>query len=137
MPLPHPPPISLGSTRQASSGILKSVDGGDHWVIKSKGIFDTRVVSLGIVDMDGNGDHVRPLHPATKILLTTRASSINSPTRQRVLLAQVYAGVPGKIYETTDGGETWMLLNTTVPLGTCYTFKNGTIGGEKYTLASW
>ena len=80
----------------------------------------------------------------------------------------VYASTPGKVYETTDGAESWTLLNTTVPLGTCYTFKvraravsvlrnptrtyharllistfltllysqNGTIGGEKYTLAS-
>jgi len=96
---------SGGRNNGASSGVLKSVDGGDHWVIKSKGIFDTRVVALGIVDMDKNGDHV-------------------------------YMSAPGKVYETTDGGENWSLMNTTVPLGTCYTFKNGTIGGEKYTLAS-
>ena len=94
-----------GRNNGASSGILKSVDGGEHWVIKSKGIFDTRIVALGIIDLDGNGDHV-------------------------------YAGTPGRVYETTDGGESWTALNTTVPLGTCYTFKNGTIGGEKYTLAS-
>lgn len=93
---------SGGRNNGASSGVLKSVDGGDHWVIKSKGIFDTRVVALGIVDMD-KGDHV-------------------------------LMSAPGKIYETTDGAETWTLLN--VSLGTCYTFKNGTIGGEKYTLAS-
>ena len=35
----------------------------------------------------------------------------------------VYASTPGKVYETTDGAESWTLLNTTVPLGTCYTFK--------------
>ena len=93
-----------GRNNGASSGILKSIDGGDHWVIKSNGIFDTRIVSLGIVDMD-KGDHV-------------------------------YAGTPGKIYETTDAGENWKLVNTTVPLGTCYSFKNGTIGGEPHILAS-
>eukprot|EP01052_Picozoa_sp_SAG31_P049143 SAG31_NODE_10621_length_1116_cov_1.349066_2_plen_208_part_00 len=91
-----------GRNNGASSGLLKSVDGGDHWVIKSNGIFDTRIVSLGIVDND-KGDHV-------------------------------YAGVPGIVYETTDGAETWKVATT--ELGTCYTFKNGTINGEPYILAS-
>lgn len=94
-----------GRNNGASSGLLKSVNGGLNWTVASNGIFDTRIMSLGIVDLDGKGDHV-------------------------------YAGTPGKIYETTDGAATWKLLNTTVPLGSCYTFKNGTIGGEKYTLAS-
>ena len=93
-----------GRNNGASSGLLKSVDGGDHWVVKSKGTFDTRIMALGIVDMD-KGDHV-------------------------------YASSPGKIYETTDAGENWNLVNTTVPIGSCYTFKNGTIGGEPHILAS-
>lgn len=93
-----------GRNNGASSGVLKSVDGGHHWVIKSKGLFDTRIVALGIVDMD-KGDHV-------------------------------YVSTPGRVYETTDGAEMWAPVNSTVPLGTCYTFKNGTIGGEKYILAS-
>ena len=37
-----------GRNNGASSGLLKSVDGGNHWVVKSKGMFDTRIVSLGM-----------------------------------------------------------------------------------------
>ena len=93
-----------GRNNGASSGVLKSVDGGDHWTLASNGIFDTRIVSLGIVDHD-KGNHV-------------------------------YCGVPGAIYETTDGAATWRLVNESHKLGTCYTFKNGTINGEPYILAS-
>ena len=31
-----------GRNNGASSGVLKTVDGGDHWVMKSNGIFDVR-----------------------------------------------------------------------------------------------
>ena len=93
-----------GRNNGASSGIMKSVDGGLHWVMASNGIFDTRIVSLGIVDMD-KGDHV-------------------------------YTGTASGIYETTDGAESWTKVNTTVPVGNCYTFKNGTIGGVPHILAS-
>ena len=93
-----------GRNNGASSGLLKSVDGGDHWVMKSNGLFDTRIVSLGIVDMD-KGDHV-------------------------------YCSVPGKVYETTDGAESWKISAGSEKLGTCYTFKNGTINGEPHILAS-
>ena len=93
-----------GRNNGASSGVLKSVDGGNTWVIKSNGIFDTRIVSLGIVDTD-KGDHV-------------------------------YCGVPGAVYETTDGGENWKIAPGSQKLGTCYTFKNGTINGEPHILAS-
>ena len=100
--------VQGGRNNGASSGVLKSTDGGSHWKIASTGIFDTRIVSLGIVDK--NGDHV-------------------------------YAGTPGKIYETTDGAANWKLLNFTggeigTNPGTCYTFKNGTIGGEAHIIAS-
>lgn len=93
-----------GRNNGASSGLLKSIDGGDHWVMKSNGIFDTRIVALGIVDMD-KGDHV-------------------------------YVSVPGKVYETTDAGESWNISVGSEKLGTCYTFKNGTINGEPHILAS-
>ena len=100
--------VQGGRNNGASSGVLKSTDGGSHWKIASTGIFDTRIVSLGIVDK--NGDHV-------------------------------FAGTPGKIYETTDGAANWKLLNFTggeigTNPGTCYTFKNGTIGGEAHIIAS-
>ena len=95
---------SGGRNNGASSGLLKSVDGGDHWVMKSNGLFDTRIVAVGIVDMD-KGDHV-------------------------------YLSVPGKVYETTDGAESWKIAPGSEKLGTCYTFKNGTINGEPHILAS-
>jgi hypothetical protein len=78
---------SGGRNNGASSGLLKSVDGGKHWVMKSNGLFDTRIVSMGIVDMD-KGDHV-------------------------------YLSVPGKVYETTDGAESWRISAGSEKLGTC------------------
>jgi photosystem II stability/assembly factor-like uncharacterized protein len=90
-----------GQNNGASSGVLKSIDGGKHWVVASMGLFDTRIKSLGIVDSGvGDGsDHV-------------------------------LVGVPGAIYETTNGAETWAVVNDTKRFGTCYSFKNGTIGNE-------
>ena len=48
----------------------------------------------------------------------------------------VYVSVPGAIFETTDGAESWTLLNESTKFGSCWTFKNGTINGEKYIFAS-
>lgn len=39
-----------GQNNGASSGVLKSVDGGRHWTIASKGLFNTRLEGLHIVD---------------------------------------------------------------------------------------
>lgn len=94
---------SGGQNNGASSGVLKSVDMGKHWVVKSNGLFDTRIKSLGIVDE--LGDHV-------------------------------YVGVPGRIYETLDGAESWTVVNESAKFGTCYSFKNGTINNEPYIFAS-
>ena len=38
-----------GRNNGASSGVLKSTDAGDHWVIASNGLFDTRIIALGLV----------------------------------------------------------------------------------------
>ena len=88
-----------GQNNGASSGVLKSIDGGKHWVVASTGLFDTRIRSLGIGD-GGVGDGSN----------------------------HVLVGVPGAIYETTDGAETWAIVNESKRFGTCYSFKNGTIG---------
>jgi len=48
----------------------------------------------------------------------------------------VFVGVPGAIYETTDGAASWHLVNASTYFGTCYTFKNGSIGGKPYIFAS-
>ena len=75
---------------------------GEHWVVASEGIFDTRIKSLGLVDE--KGDHV-------------------------------FCAVPNGIYETTDAAASWALVNGSEVYGTCYTFKNGSIGGEPYIFA--
>lgn len=45
-----------GQNNGASSGVLKSVDGGEHWTYSSKGMYETKVMSLGLAD--ATGDHV-------------------------------------------------------------------------------
>eukprot|EP00937_MAST-01D_sp_MAST-1D-sp2_P005083 g5083.t1 len=92
-----------GQNNGASSGVLKSADGGAHWTVASNGMFNTRVQALGIVDKEG--DHV-------------------------------YCAVPGGIYETTDGAASWHLINGSNTLGTCHSFKNGTIDSEPFMFAS-
>lgn len=47
----------------------------------------------------------------------------------------VFCGVPGGIYETIDAAASWKLVNGSDAFGTCYTFKNGTIGNEPYIFA--
>lgn len=90
-----------GQNNGASSGVLKSIDGGKHWVVASTGLFDTRIKSLGIVD-SGAGNNID----------------------------HVLVGVPGAIYEKTNGAQTWAVVNDTKRFGTCYSFKNGTINNE-------
>lgn len=47
-----------GQNNGASSGVLKTVDGGIHWSRQSKGLWDTRVLTLWIHPDDPNGGHV-------------------------------------------------------------------------------
>jgi photosystem II stability/assembly factor-like uncharacterized protein len=45
-----------GNNNAAASGVLKSVDYGEHWTKANVGLFDTRLQGLHIVD--DKGDHV-------------------------------------------------------------------------------
>ena len=45
-----------GQNNGVSSGIIKSIDGGKHWLRKSKGLWDTRI--LGVWVFPGSGSHV-------------------------------------------------------------------------------
>ena len=47
-----------GQNNGASSGVLKSIDGGRHWTIASAGMFVTKVEALHIVDYDGASQHL-------------------------------------------------------------------------------
>ena len=91
-----------GQINGASSGIIRSLDGGRHWTVASKGIFDTRIEGVHVVDDKG---------------------------------AHVLVAVPNALYESLDYGASWAMVNGSVTLGTCNTFKNGTINGEAFVLA--
>ena len=53
-PPKHPNIIYAGGQNNgASSGVLKSVDGGRHWVVASRGMFGTRVEAVHVVDEEG------------------------------------------------------------------------------------
>ena len=45
-----------GNNNAAASGVLKSIDYGEHWTKGNVGLFDTRLQGLHIVD--DKGDHV-------------------------------------------------------------------------------
>jgi len=47
-----------GSNNGASSGILKTVDGGVHWTRNSNGLWDTRILGTWIHPDDPSSDHV-------------------------------------------------------------------------------
>lgn len=47
-----------GQNNGVSSGIIKTVDGGKHWVRKSKGLWDTRVLGVWVHPDDPMGSHV-------------------------------------------------------------------------------
>ena len=47
-----------GQNNGVSSGVLKSVDGGKHWLRKSKGLWDTRVLGVWVHPDDPKGNHV-------------------------------------------------------------------------------
>ena len=47
-----------GQNNGASSGVLKTIDGGIHWTRQSKGLWDTRVLSVWIHPDDPKGGHV-------------------------------------------------------------------------------
>ena len=44
-----------GQNNGASSGVLKTVDGGVHWTRNSKGIWDTRILGVWIHPDDAQG----------------------------------------------------------------------------------
>jgi len=47
-----------GQNNGVSSGIIKTVDGGQHWVRKSSGIWDTRILGVWIHPDDSSAQHV-------------------------------------------------------------------------------
>jgi len=47
-----------GQNNGASSGVLKTIDGGIHWTRQSKGLWDTRVLALWLHPDDPKGGHV-------------------------------------------------------------------------------
>lgn len=93
-----------GVNNAASSGVLKSVDGGTHWEKMNTGLFDTRPYGLFIVD-----------------------DNVGKSSGQHVL-----AGTPSGCFETTDGAETWHYILASSTWGVCNSFRNGTINGKPY-----
>ena len=58
-PKAHPNIIYAGGQNNGvSSGILKTTDAGTHWIRKSKGLFDTRVLGVWVHPDDASGAHV-------------------------------------------------------------------------------
>jgi len=47
-----------GQNNGVSSGIIKTTDGGKHWVRKSNGIYDTRILGVWIHPDDPSANHV-------------------------------------------------------------------------------
>ena len=47
-----------GQNNGASSGVLKTIDGGIHWTRQSKGLWDTRVLAVWLHPDDPKGGHV-------------------------------------------------------------------------------
>ena len=100
-----------GQNNGASSGVMKTVDMGMTWVQASNGLFDTRVSGL----------FVYPSAPGTEA----------AAAGQHVL-----CGGASGVYESVDGAASWTLVKGSGAFGQVHTFRLGTIGGEKYVLAS-
>ena len=47
-----------GQNNGASSGVLRTTDGGKHWLRKSKGLWDTRIIGVFLHPDDNTGAHV-------------------------------------------------------------------------------
>ena len=47
-----------GQNNGASSGVIKSADGGKHWTVASAGMMGTRIEALHIVDYEGESRHL-------------------------------------------------------------------------------
>jgi hypothetical protein len=101
-PFANPDIIYMGGhNNAAASGVLKSVDRGEHWAKVNIGLFDTRIYGLFLVD--SVGDHV-------------------------------LVGTPSGVFETLDGAKSWKHVKQTQGWGVANSFRNGTIGGQKYIL---
>ena len=48
----------------------------------------------------------------------------------------VLCAVPGGMYESLDGAQSWTFVNGSQSLGTCHSFKNGTVLNEPTIFAS-
>ena len=94
-----------GNNNAASSGVLKTMDRGKHWIKVNVGLTDTRLQGLFMVDSDS-------ANPG----------------------AHVLAGTPSGVFETLDGARTWTHIKQTQAWGVANSFMNGTINGKRYIL---
>ena len=83
-------PTTIWAGTQYDSGIYKSIDGAENWVLKNNGITETNIVFREISVINGNSN--------------TIYASGEVPTGNQ---GNEFEEVKGIIYKTIDGGENW------------------------------
>lgn len=128
----HPNVIYMGGD---VGGIYKTTDDGLHWRMINNGLSGYAVYSLavapgesgllyagttvGVCRSADGGAHWQALPETSKLgIVTARDKSVHALAVDPHNGNIVYAGTPsGKIFKTTDGGQSWRLLYTMPPGG--------------------
>ena len=112
-----------GQNNGASSGVVKSVDGGKHWTVASAGIFTTKIEGLHIVDYDGESKHILCAVPggiyesfdqaaSWTLLPGSKAFGTCNTFKNGTIngVAHVLAGCSAGIANVPKAGGTWQVI---------------------------
>ena len=115
-----------GNNNAASSGVLKTVDKGRHWTKVNKGLFDTRIMGLMIVD--DVGEHVLVGTPSGVFETLDGAS-----TWTHVQQTQGW-GVANSFKNGTINGKKVILIGANAGLGNVPWLTNAPLANQTWSL---
>jgi photosystem II stability/assembly factor-like uncharacterized protein len=101
-----------GQNNGASSGVLRTVDGGVHWTRQSRGLWDTRILGVWLHPDDPQGGHVLAGTASGIFESTDSAESwefCNETTGWGAVMSFREAVIAGDKYIVANGGNGWIL----------------------------
>ena len=115
-----------GNNNAAASGVLKSIDYGEHWTKVNVGLFDTRLQGLHIVD--DKGDHVLAGTPSGVF------ETLDGAKTWTHVEATAHWGVCNSFRNGTIGGKPVIFVGANAGLGNVPVVKDGPMINETWSL---
>ena len=115
-----------GNNNAAASGVVKSIDYGEHWTKVNVGLFDTRLQGLHIVD--DKGDHVLAGTPSGVF------ETLDGAKTWTHVEATAHWGVCNSFRNGTIGGKPVIFVGANAGLGNVPVIKDGPMANETWSL---